>query len=119
MNTITIAGNLIADPKALTHTKGSDMTSFRLADNVWDGKEKIPVYFDCIAFGKNARFLSESFRRGDGVVISGELSIKLYQDKTYLKVMATNIGFPPSSKKQTSQEPAVSQNTELINKIPF
>ncbi|MBR2998526.1 single-stranded DNA-binding protein [Candidatus Saccharibacteria bacterium] len=82
-----ITGNLTRDPELRTTPNGSSVCSFSVAVNrVYrdtSGEQKEDVSFiDCSAWGKLAEMISQYAKKGSGVLVSGRLSQRSWEDKT-------------------------------------
>ena len=82
-----ITGNLTRDPELRTTPNGSSVCSFSVAVNrVYrdaSGEQKEDVSFiDCSAWGKLAEMISQYAKKGSGVLVSGRLDQRSWEDKT-------------------------------------
>ena len=82
-----ITGNLTRDPELRTTPNGSSVCSFSVAVNrVYrdaSGEQKEDVSFiDCSAWGKLAEMINQYAKKGSGVLVSGRLSQRSWEDKT-------------------------------------
>ena len=82
-----ITGNLTRDPELRTTPSGSSVCSFSVAVNrVYrdaSGEQKEDVSFiDCSAWGKLAEMINQYAKKGSGVLVSGRLSQRSWEDKT-------------------------------------
>jgi single-strand DNA-binding protein len=90
MKNITIAGRLTKD--AENRTAGSDnVTGFSVAVDDRQGKEKGTLYFDCNLWGKRGESLSPHLIKGSSVTVSGDLSTREHNGKTYLTVRVSDV----------------------------
>lgn len=81
-----ITGNLTRDPELRSTTGGSSVCSFSVAVNrVYrgnDGEQKEDVSFiDCSAWGKLGEMIAQYGKKGSGVLVSGRLSQRSWDDK--------------------------------------
>ena len=81
-----IAGNLTRDPELRTTPSGASVCSFSVAVNrVYrdtSGEQKEDVSFiDCSAWGKLGEMISQYAKRGSGVLVSGRLDQRSWEDK--------------------------------------
>lgn len=81
-----IAGNLTRDPELRTTPSGASVCSFSVAVNrVYrdtSGEQKEDVSFiDCSAWGKLGEMISQYAKRGTGVLVSGRLDQRSWEDK--------------------------------------
>ncbi len=81
-----ITGNITRDPELRTTTGGSSVCSFTVAVNRTyrgtDGEQKEEVSFiDCSAWGKLAETVAQYAKKGTGVLVSGRLNQRAWEDK--------------------------------------
>ena len=81
-----ITGNLTRDPELRTTPNGSSVCSFSVAVNrIYrdsNGEQKEDVSFiDCSAWGKLAEMISQYAKKGSGVLVSGRLDQRSWEDK--------------------------------------
>lgn len=113
-NTITVVGNLAADPEIQFTPSGKAVANFTVAQtprkfdrqtNEWKDAGE-PNYFRCTAWEKVAENIAESLKVGDRVVVIGSLSTRKYTKKNGEEATSTNnltveeVG--PSLKYQTT-----------------
>ena len=90
MKNITIAGRITRD--AENRQAGSDnVTGFSVAVDDRQGKEKSTLFFDCSLWGKRGEALSQYLVKGTSVTVSGDLSKREHDGKTYLTVRANDV----------------------------
>ena len=82
-----IAGNLTRDPELRNTPSGATVCSFSVAVNRSyrdaSGTQKDEVsYFDCSAWSKLGETINQYARRGSGILLSGRLSQRSWDDKT-------------------------------------
>lgn len=81
-----ITGNITRDPELRTTPSGSSVCSFSVAVNRTyrdaNGEQKEDVSFiDCSAWGKLGEMISQYAKKGSGVLVSGRLSQRSWEDK--------------------------------------
>lgn len=81
-----ITGNITRDPELRSTTSGSSVCSFSVAVNRTfrgtDGENKEEVSFiDCTAWGKLGEMIAQYGKKGSGVLVSGRLSQRSWDDK--------------------------------------
>ena len=91
MKTITIAGGITRDAVNRTTQDGDNVTSFSVAVSEGFGDKKRSLYFDCALWGKRGSALSQYLTKGSRVAVSGELSTREHDGKTYLTVRASEV----------------------------
>lgn len=82
-----ITGNLTRDPELRNTANGASVCSFSVAVNrVYrdsSGEQKEDVSFiDCSAWGKLGEMVNQYARKGTGVLVSGRLDQRSWEDKT-------------------------------------
>ena len=85
---VTIEGNLTGDPEHGTGESGTDYARFTVAVNdrklnqssgLWE--DSGTVFHRVVAFNQQAGHVSDSLRKGDSVLVAGELRFGSYIDK--------------------------------------
>lgn len=80
-----IAGNLTRDPELRTTSNGANVCSFSVAVNrsyKSNGQMQETVSFiDCVAWGKLGEIVAQYGRKGTGVLVSGRLDQRSWDDK--------------------------------------
>jgi len=120
INRVEFSGNLAADAsqrEAGTNT----VTSFRIAVNPRkrDGKEEgETMWFGCSLWGKRGTSLMPYLKKGQQVIVFGELSQRSYKDKATgedrvsYDINVNNVDFV-SSGGRGGNEPAANRNDDL------
>ena len=87
MNKVILMGRLTRDPE-LKYTKGAEpmaVANFSLAVNrrfKKSGEQEVD-FISCVAFGKNAEFVSKYFHKGQLVSIVGRLNVNICLNGLY------------------------------------
>ena len=81
-----ITGNLTRDPELRSTPNGASVCSFSVAVNRTyrdaNGENKEDVSFiDCSAWGKLGEMIAQYAKKGSGVLVSGRLSQRSWEDK--------------------------------------
>ena len=81
-----ITGNLTRDPELRTTPNGANVCSFSVAVNrVYrdsNGEQKEDVSFiDCSAWGKSGEIIAQYAKKGSGILVSGRLEQRSWEDK--------------------------------------
>lgn len=81
-----ITGNLTRDPELRTTPNGSSVCSFSVAvnrvyrDSAGNQQEDVS-FIDCSAWGKLGEMISQYAKKGSGVLVSGRLDQRSWEDK--------------------------------------
>ncbi len=89
LNVFAFTGRLGRDAKQSVTKNGTDVTSFPVAIS---GFRDATIWVGVRAFGKLAEVCA-GLSKGERVAVSGELSLREYEGKTYLDVSARSITF--------------------------
>ena len=83
MNKVVLAGRLVKDPELRNTNSGNSMAKFSLAvTGMKTGEDEREVYyFDCVCYTKLAEAMATHCRKGDKVVVLGELTQRKYEAK--------------------------------------
>ena len=77
MNHIVIKGHLTRDPELKTTATGKEVVRFSVAVNRRFDRDKAD-FFDCQAWDKTAVFVSTYFRKGQEVLVGGEMQRRVW-----------------------------------------
>jgi single-stranded DNA-binding protein len=115
INEIKFAGNAGKDAETANYD-GGEYVRFSLCHTKKgkDGKPDKLTWIDVVAFGYTAKD-AILIRKGDNVFVSGELSIKKSDDKTYVSIVAYSVGRIQRREKTDSNAQTAAADFE----IPF
>ena len=91
MKNITIAGNIGKDAVVRTTQGGESVTGWTVAVEERQGQDKRTIWFDCTLWGKRGSGLAQYLTKGTRVAVSGDLSTREHNGKTYLTVRASEV----------------------------
>ena len=107
---ITIAGRLGRDAEYKQTQGGNELCSFSVAADVGYGDNKQTYWVDVTRWGKGAKGLSEILRKGSAVAVTGELTTREHNGKTYLQCRADNVTILGTGGRQTEQQSSSGSN---------
>ena len=81
LNVIAIQGRITHSLELKTSTGGKDITSFSIAVDRGFGENKTTDFFDCIAWGWTAKFITSYFTKGQMILLTGRLETNEYTDR--------------------------------------
>jgi len=131
MKSITIAGNCGKDAVTRTTPNGDKVTSWSVAVEERNGQDKRSIWFDCTLWGKRGESLAQYLTKGGKVAVSGELSTRDHEGKTYLTIRVDQVtlqgGKPDGERQERSQQSsgygaggsANSGRSNMDDDIPF
>lgn len=80
MNKIELIGRLTKDTELKTTTAGVALVHFSIAVDR-RSQDQDADFFDCVAFGKTAEFITKFFTKGMKIAIAGRMQNNNYTDK--------------------------------------
>lgn len=125
MKTITIAGNIGKDALTRTTQGGESVTGWTVAVEDRQGREKVTMWFDCALWGKRGEALAQYLTKGSKVAVSGDLSRREHEGKTYLTIRADQVTLLGGGREGQSAQggeragQAMSQGNPMDDDIPF
>mgnify|MGYP006360824177 FL=1 len=131
MKSITIAGGITRDAVNRTTQDGDNVTSFSVAVSEGFGDKKRSLYFDCTLWGKRGSGLAQYLTKGTRVAVSGDLSTREHNGKTYLTVRASevtllgggekrdHVDMPPGYEGTAAAEADRGRGPSFEDEIPF
>lgn len=91
MQIVNIAGNVGKDAELKTTQGGDQFCRFIVAVSTGWGDRKTTTWWDVTRWGKGADKLAGFLRKGAKVAVSGELSTREHDGKTYLQIRADHV----------------------------
>ena len=131
MKNITVAGGITKDAVTRSTQSGDKVTGFSVAVSEGFGDNKRTLYFDCTLWGKRGEGLAQYLTKGGKVAVSGELSTRDHEGKTYLTIRVEQVtllgGKPDGERQERSQQSsgygaggsANSGRSDMDDEIPF
>lgn len=93
-NRAILMGRLTRDPELKTTTSGINVCSFSIAvDRRFQtkGEERKADFFNIVAWRQQAEFVSRYFKKGNMILVEGELQTRQYTNKDGVNVNVTEI----------------------------
>jgi single-strand DNA-binding protein len=100
MITATISGRITKDA-TMRQAGSSNVCSFGMASNKKIKGQDQTIFVDVSIFGKRGETLCQYLTKGSYVIVSGELSTREHNGKTYISVDGQNIDLAPGGKKRS------------------
>lgn len=91
MKHIVISGGIGKDAELRSTGNGDKVASFSVAVSDGFGDAKRTIWFDVSVWGKRAETLAPMLTKGGKVSVSGDLSTREHNGKTYLTVRASDV----------------------------
>jgi single-strand DNA-binding protein len=106
MNLFAFTGNIGGDAK-VNSAGGTAVANFSVAVKAGYGDKAQTIWIACALWGKQAESkLVDYLVKGQGVAVSGELSTREHDGKTYLQVRVGTIDLVGGGKSEGSSTPA-------------
>lgn len=91
MLNLTLAGNLGRDAESKSTQDGTPLCRFSVGVSTGYGENKATIWVDVTKWGKGSEGLARILRKGSKVAVSGELSMRVHEGKTYLQCRADTV----------------------------
>jgi single-strand DNA-binding protein len=109
MKTIVVAGRT-GKQGELRHTQGGDaVLSFSVAVDDGYGDSKSTMWFDCSVWGKRAAALEPYIVKGMPLTVSGDLSQRVHEGKTYLTIRVNEVTLQGGERREPAQKQEAAQ----------
>ena len=123
MKTVVIAGNIGKDAETRTTQGGKNVTSFNVAVEDRGGKEKATLWFSCSLWGERGDSLAQYLTKGSKVAVSGDLSTREHDGKTYLQIKVAEVtlmgGKQDGERQEERRTDPPAQRNAMEDEIPF
>lgn len=123
LNTICIEGRLTDEPTLRFDRKNVPFCTFSIA-NDRDFDRETADFFDVIAFGKTAQFITDYFHKGSKILLRGRLSTSKWVDshnqkRTDVKISVENAYFMESKRNANNMQKNENANFAYPNNPDF
>ena len=112
MNVLSVTGNLGKDAE-VREAGGTTVCNFNVAAKAGYGEREQTLWVRCALWGKRAESgLVQYLTKGQQVAVSGELSTREYEGKTYLECRVNDVtlcGGKQASQAQPAAQPQAQQ----------
>lgn len=122
MLNLSLAGRAGRDAEYKQTQGGAELCRFTVAAEIGFGDNKQTIWVDVTRWGKGARGLSDCIRKGDPVAVSGEMSTRDHDGKTYIQCRAdrvTLLGSNNRGERKRSYDEPVRSAADDDSEIPF
>lgn len=129
MLNLSLAGSLGRDAEYKESQSGKGRCQFSVAVNIGYGENKQTIWIDVTRWGEGARGLANLLRKGSKVAVTGEMSTREHNGKTYIQCRADNVTImnaaggegraPVDPNNQALKQEFAPQNDDLDDDIPF
>lgn len=99
MNKVLLRGRIVRDFEVIAGKV--PYAKFTLANNVRKDKT---YFFDCIAFDKLGETMSIYCKKGQEIILEGELTENTTKGKTYINIVVKNFEFIGTTKKTEKED---------------
>lgn len=129
MLNLTLAGSLGRDAEYKEGQNGKGRCQFSVAVNVGYGENRSTIWIDVTRWGEGSMGLANLLRKGSKVAVTGEMSLREHNGKTYVQCRASNVtvlGTPGAEQRkpvdpnnQELRREFAPQHDDLDDSIPF
>ena len=120
MKNLTIAGNIGKSAELRKTGNGDQVAGFSVAVNDGFGDKKRTLWFDVSIWGKRAEVLAPMLTKGGKVCVTGDLSTRKHEGKTYLTLRAAEVTLQSGRQDRDDAPPArQAARDDLNDEVPF
>ena len=123
MNIVILKGRLTKDINLLFSQSGTPYTSFIVAVNRYSKDKDLTDFILCTAFSKTAEFISEYFRKGQEILIRGNVKVDSYEKDgnkiTRQYIIVENVEFVGSKKEDGNSTNSNTTTDDIDEEFPF
>jgi single-stranded DNA-binding protein len=125
MNIVILKGRLTKDINLLFSQSGTPYTSFIVAVNRYSKDKDLTDFILCTTFSKTAEFISEYFRKGQEILIKGNVKVDSYEKDgnkiTRQYIIVENVEFVGSKKEDGNSANSNTEATtdDIDEEFPF
>ena len=131
-NKVILIGNFTTDPELKQSTSGVSVCSFNIAVNRKYNKDEVD-FISIVTWRQQAEFVSKYFKKGQAILVCGQIQTRSYTDKqnnkrTAVEVVADEVSFVGSKESGTEARseayvpsayvPSVIANSQNFEEIP-
>lgn len=96
INSVVLIGRLTRDVELRSTTSGLDVASFTIAVDSGNSKDSQTLFMNCVAWGNQAKFVSNYCKKGYLIAVEGRLQQRSYDRKdgtkaTVIETVCTNV----------------------------
>lgn len=119
MNSLIIKGRLTADPELKNTSNATEYCDFTVAVDRYAGKDKDKEtdFVPCRAWRQTAVFVEEYFKKGQEIIIDGEVRFDKYEKdgekRIYSYCQVNRVEFCGSKREQTPGSISISEATNV------
>jgi single-strand DNA-binding protein len=103
MKSICIGGNIGKSAEVRTAPNGDKVAGFSVAVDDGFGDKKRTIWFDCSIWGVRAERLAQYLTKGSKVAVSGDLSTREHNGKTYLTIRVAEVTLQGGGERRDDQ----------------
>lgn len=112
MNVLSLTGNLGNDCR-VNQVSGTTVCNFSVAMKAGFGDKAQTIWVDCALWGKQAESrLPEFLKKGQQVAVTGELSTREHEGKTYLQVRCNSVDLVGGKQEGSGNAQPAAQNNQ-------
>lgn len=128
-NKVILIGNMVSDPECKSTPNGISVCRFRLAVNrktKAEGQQNAD-YLDVVSWRGTAEFVSKYFKKGNPILVCGQIQSRTWEDKDGAKrysveILADEVSFVASKESNESNDTSYmsgvySQNTARFEEV--
>lgn len=118
LNDVKLQGRMTREPELRQTQSGKSVCGFSLAVK-GNGKDAPTDFFDCVAWGNTAEFVSRYFSKGALMIVSGRLQTREWQDQNGAKRKSVEVVVNDAYFCESKQKQETPYFAEEDEELPF
>lgn len=117
LNKMILQGRFVKDLEKKESVSGVVVCNFTLAWSKRYRDKEYTLFLNCVAFGSTAEFITKYFKKGDTVIVEGELMSRNYEDNNGNKKYVTEMKIDEvhfCERKKKSGEIETTEDGDLV-----
>lgn len=127
LNRCILMGRITQDLELRQTSKNTDVLTFNVAiERSFNkqGEERQSDFITCVAWNKQAQFISNYFSKGRMIALEGNLRTRTYEDKNNTKhyvteVYVDSVSFTGEPKQNNNVKPSAFEEVQSDDGVPF
>lgn len=122
LNNLCISGRFVRDINLKQTSAGTNVINVPIACDRYSNGQKTTDFFDIVAFGNNAKFISEHFAKGDSIIIIGRLQARTWttdagENRKAIEIVVNSVEF--TGGRTSANNESSGTNSSDRSDVPF
>jgi len=115
-NYVSLLGHLGSDPEMTYTPEGVAVTRFSIATTRRD-KEHTTDWHRCVAFNKTAEVIAQYAKKGDPLLLDGEINYRAADERMYTNIVVRQVTFLRSRDQDPEDKPKAVDHNDIKERV--